>query len=100
MITGQQARVRARYPAARPGDLKLLPAPRANPAAARPSPSPCSMTGTANGSTRLGPLRTRDGAEMDSARRFPTPTGTLTPSVTQMPGSRSTSSPSYLITAT
>ena len=36
VITGQQARVRARFPATPPGELKLLPAARRNPDGRRP----------------------------------------------------------------
>ena len=72
MITGQQHRVRARFPDTPPGELKLLPAARRNPDGRRP------MTiAMLDGRHRdwvdraAGPLRTRDGTEFDKARIVP-----------------------------
>ena len=93
VITAQQARVRARFPATPLGELKLLPAAAAQPRRrAGRSASPCWTTGTATGSPALpaaahratAPSSTRPGS-------CPTPTGTPTPSGTPTPGSRSTS---------
>ena len=71
VITGQQDRVRARFPDTPPGELKLLPAARANPDGRRPSSIAIWTTGTATGSTRSAPLRARDGTEYDKAKIIP-----------------------------
>jgi integrase len=71
VITGQQARVRARYPAARPGVLKLLPAPRANPGGGKAITIAMLDDRHREWVTRLGPLRVRDGTEIGSARLVP-----------------------------
>ncbi len=71
VITGQQARVRARYPAVPAGALKLLPAPRANPDGRKAITIAMLDDRHREWVTRLGPLRTRDGTEVDSARLVP-----------------------------
>jgi integrase len=71
VIAGQQARVRARYPAAPAGALKLLPAPRANPDGCKAITIAMLDDRHREWVTRLGPLRTRDGAEIGGARLVP-----------------------------
>ena len=51
VITAQQAHVRNRFPDTPAGELKLLPSPRRNPDGESRSPSRCSATDTATGST-------------------------------------------------
>jgi len=71
VITGQQARVRARFPAGPPGDLKLLPTPRANPHG-RKAISIAMLDDRHQAWVRgLSPLRTRDGTEFDTAKITP-----------------------------
>ena len=71
MITGQQARVRARFPATPPGELKLLPAARRNPDGRRPMSISMLEDRHRDWVTGLGTLRTRDGTEFDKARAVP-----------------------------
>jgi integrase len=71
VISVQQARVRARYPGAPAGALKLLPAPRANPHGRKAITSAMLEERHRNWVTRLGPLRTRDGTEIDPGRLVP-----------------------------
>jgi integrase len=71
VITGQQARVRARFPATPPGELKLLPAARRNPDGRRPMSISMLEDRHRDWVTRLGTLRTRDGTEFDKARAVP-----------------------------
>ena len=61
VITAQQARVRARYPGAPAGTLKLLPAPRANPHGRKAITIAMLEERHRNWVTSLGPLRTGDG---------------------------------------
>jgi integrase len=71
VITGQQARVRARFPAIPIRDLKLLPTPRANPDGRKAITIAMLDDRHREWVTRLGPLRTRDGTEIDAARLVP-----------------------------
>ena len=71
VITGQQARVRARFPATPPGELKLLPAARRNPGGRRPMSISMLEDRHRDWVTGLGTLRTRDGTEFDKARAVP-----------------------------
>ncbi len=71
VITGQQARVRARFPATPPGELKLLPAPRRNPDGRRPMTISMLEDRHRDWVTGHGTLRTRDGTEFDKARAVP-----------------------------
>jgi len=71
VITSQQARVRARYPAAPATTLKLLPAPRANPGGSKTITIAMLDDRHREWVTRLGPLRTRDGTEVSAARLVP-----------------------------
>ena len=71
VITGQQARVRARFPGTPPGELKLLPAARRNPDGRRPMTIDMLEGRHREWADRLGPLRTRDGAEFNTARIVP-----------------------------
>ena len=71
VITGQQARVRARFPATPPGELKLLPAARRNPDGRRPMSISMLEDRHRDWVTGLGTLRTRDGTEIDKARAVP-----------------------------
>ena len=71
VITGQQARVRARFPGTPPAELKLLPAARRNPDGRRPMTIDMLEGRHREWADRLGPLRTRDGAEFSAARIVP-----------------------------
>jgi integrase len=71
VITGQQARVRARFPATPPGELKLLPAARRNPGGRRPMTVDMLEGRHREWADRAGPLRTRDGAVFDTAKIVP-----------------------------
>ncbi len=71
VITGQQARVRARFPGTPPGELKLLPAARRNPDGRRPMTIDMLEGRHREWAGRLGPLRTRDGAEFNTAKIVP-----------------------------
>ncbi|HEX9357875.1 MAG TPA: tyrosine-type recombinase/integrase [Streptosporangiaceae bacterium] len=71
VITGQQARVRARFPATPPGELKLLPAARRNPDGRRPMSISMLEDRHRDWVTGLGTLRTRDDTEFDKARAVP-----------------------------
>ena len=71
MITGQQARVRARFPGTPPGELKLLPAARRNPDGRLPMSISMLEDRHRDWVTRFGTLRTRDGTEFDKARAVP-----------------------------
>ena len=71
VITGQQARVRARFPGTPPAELRLLPAARRNPDGRRPMTIDMLEGRHREWADRLGPLRTRDGAEFSAARIVP-----------------------------
>jgi integrase len=71
VITGQQARVRARFPGTPVSDLKLLPTARRNPDGRRPMTIDMLEGRHREWADRLGPLRTRDGAEFDTAKIVP-----------------------------
>ena len=71
VITGQQARVRARFPGTPPAELKLLPAARRNPDGRRPMTIDMLEGRHREWAGRLGPLRTRDGAEFNTTRIVP-----------------------------
>ena len=71
VIIAQQARVSARFPATPPAGLKLLPAARRNPDGRRPMTIDMLEGRHREWADRLGPLRTRDGAEFDPARIVP-----------------------------
>ena len=71
VITGQQARVQALFPATPPGELKLLPAARRNPDGRRPMSISMLEDRHRDWVTGLGTLRTRDGTEFDKARAVP-----------------------------
>ena len=71
VITAQQARVRARYPAEPPGTLRLLPAPRANPHGRKPMSISMLDDRHREWVTALGPLQDRDGTEITANRLVP-----------------------------
>ena len=71
VITAQQARVRARYPGAPAGTLKLLPAPRANPHGRKAITIAMLEERHRNWVDGLGPLRTRDGNQISPGRLVP-----------------------------
>jgi integrase len=71
VITGQQARVRARFPGTPPAELKLLPAARRNPDGRRPMTIDMLEGRHREWAGRLGPLRTRDGTEFNPAKIVP-----------------------------
>jgi integrase len=71
VITSQQARVRARFPGAPAGELKLLPAPRANPSGRKPITIAMLDERHRSWVAGLGALRTRDGSEFDKAKVTP-----------------------------
>jgi integrase len=71
VITAQQARTRARYPAEPPGTLRLLPAPRANPHGRKPMGISMLDERHRTWVKSLGPLRTRDGTEISAGRLVP-----------------------------
>ena len=71
VITGQQARVRARFPGTPPAELKLLPAARRNPDGRRPMTIDMLEGRHRDWADQLGPLRTRDGTEFDTAKIVP-----------------------------
>ncbi len=71
VISGQQDRVRARFPGTPASELKLLPAPRANPDGRRPMTIDMLEGRHREWVDRLGPLRTRDGTEFDTTRIVP-----------------------------
>ncbi len=71
VITAQQARVRARYPGAPAGTLKLLPAPRANPHGRKAITISMLEDRHREWAASLGPLRTRDGTEIAPRRLVP-----------------------------
>jgi len=71
VITAQQARVRARFPATPVSELRLLPAPRANPGGRKPITISMLDERHQLWVAGLGALRTRDGCEFDKARAVP-----------------------------
>ena len=71
VITSQQARVRARFPATPVNELKLLPAPRANPGGRKPITISMLDDRHQLWVAGLGTLRTRDGREFDKAKAVP-----------------------------
>src|SRR5262249_48007575 len=71
VLTGQQARVRARFPGTPPGELKLLPAARRNPGGRRPMTLDMLEGRHREWADQLGPLRTRDGTEFDTTKIVP-----------------------------
>jgi len=71
VITGQQARVRARFPGTPPAELKLLPAARRNPDGRKPMTIDMLEGRHRKWADQLGPLRTRDGTEFDTAKIVP-----------------------------
>ena len=71
VITGQQDRVRARFPRTPLRELKLLPAARRNPDGRKPMTIDMLEGRHREWADRLGPLRTRDGAEFDTAKIVP-----------------------------
>ena len=71
VITGQQARVRARFPGTPPAELKLLPAARRNPDGRRPMTIDMLEGRHREWAGRLGPLRTRDGTGFSPAKIVP-----------------------------
>ena len=71
VITAQQQRVRDRYPHTPPSELKLLPAPRANPDGRKPLSISMLEDRHRIWVTGLGALRTTDGTEFDTAKITP-----------------------------
>jgi integrase len=71
VITGQQDRVRARFPGTPTSELKLLPAARSNPDGRKPMTIDMLEGRHREWAGRLGPMRTRDGTEFDKARITP-----------------------------
>ena len=71
VITGQQDRVRARFPGTPPAGLRLLPAARCNPDGRKPMTIDMFEGRHREWVDALGPLRTRDGAAVDPAKVTP-----------------------------
>jgi integrase len=71
VITGQQDRVRARFPGAAPAELRLLPAARCNPDGRKPMTIDMFEGRHREWVDSLGPLRTRDGGAVDPAKITP-----------------------------
>jgi integrase len=71
VITAQQARVRQRFPDTPAGELKLLPSPRRNPDGRRAISIAMFGDRHREWADKLGPLRSRDGAEFDASRIVP-----------------------------
>jgi integrase len=71
VITGQQDRVRARYPSTPVSELKLLPAARSNPDGRKPMTIDMLEGRHREWADRLGLLHTRDGTEFDKAKITP-----------------------------
>ena len=71
VITAQQARVRERFPDTPLGELKLLPAPRRNPAGTRPMSIAMLGDRHRGWADGLAVLRTRDGGEFDKTKIVP-----------------------------
>jgi integrase len=71
VITAQQARVRQRFPDTPAGELKLLPSPRRNPDGRRAISIAMLGDRHREWADKLGPLRSRDGAEFDASRIVP-----------------------------
>ena len=68
VITAQQARVTARFPATPPGDLVLLPSTRRNPAGRRHISVEHLEEAHRDWADSIGPLTTRDGTPFDPAK--------------------------------
>ncbi len=68
VITAQQARVTARFPATPPAELPLLPTGKSNPAGRRPISIAWLEERHREWANSLGPLRTRDGTLFDPAK--------------------------------
>ena len=71
VITAQQSRVQQRFPATPAGELKLLPSPRRNPDGRRAISIAMLGDRHREWADKLGPLRSRDGAEFDASRIVP-----------------------------
>src|SRR5664280_1058790 len=71
VITAQQARVRQRFPDTPAGEPKLLPSPRRNPDGRRAISIAMLGDRHREWADKLGPLRSRDGAEFDASRIVP-----------------------------
>jgi integrase len=71
VITAQQARVTARYPATPAGELALFPSPLRNPHGRRPSSVSWLENRHREWAASLGPLATRDGTPFSPARLVP-----------------------------
>jgi integrase len=71
VITGQQARVQARFPGTPPAELKLLPAARRNPDGRKPMTIDMLEGRHREWADQLRPLRTRDGTEFDTGKIVP-----------------------------
>jgi len=71
VITGQQDRVRARFPHTPPAQLTLLPTPRRNPDGRTPISIDMLDNRHREWADALPTLRTRDGAEFDKTRIIP-----------------------------
>jgi integrase len=71
VITGQQDRIRARFPGTAPAGLKLLPAARCNPEGRKPMTIDMFEGRHREWADALGPLQTRDGAIVDPAKVTP-----------------------------
>ena len=71
VITAQQARVTARFPATPPAELALLPSARRNPGGRRPISVDTLETRHRDWVAGLGPLRTGDGTAFDPAKIVP-----------------------------
>jgi len=71
VITGQQDRVRARFPGTAPARLRLLPAARCNPDGRKPMTIDMFEGRHREWVDALGPLHTRDGATVDPAKITP-----------------------------
>ena len=85
VITGQQARVRARFPATAPAELKLLPAARRNPDGRRPMTIDMLEGRHRDWATSSGPCAPATAPSSTRPRSSPTPTGTPTLSVLPLP---------------
>ena len=100
VISGQQARVRERFPDTPASELTLLPSPRANPDGRRPISLAALEGRHRDWADALGRCAPATAPSSISPARSATPTGTPTRSGTPTPGCPSTCWPSYSITVT
>ena len=98
VITGQQDRIRARFPGTPLARLRLLPAARCNPDGHKPMTIDMFEGRHREWADALGPLHTRDGATVDPAKVTPYAYRHTYAQRQPTPASPSTCSPNFLIT--